>query len=84
MIFYLDTPLSETRVIKYFSSFQQPDVNRIETIISTSLTKKAPLNKSCLAQELTQCSIKFFSLETEEKARVILSLCNSPNPLHPH
>lgn len=83
MTFYLDMPLSETKVIKHFSPSEQPDVNRIKSIIDTSLTKKAPRNKACLAQELTQCSIKFFSL-TEEKTVVILSLCNSSSPLHVH
>lgn len=60
-------PLSETRVIKHFRLFQQPDVNRIKTIISTSLTKKHHLTKFTLLRSSHYVPIKFFSSQKKEK-----------------
>lgn len=71
-------PLSETRVIKYFSPFQQPDVNRIETIISTSLTKKHHWTKLALLRSPHNVPSRFSAYRQKKKLELSCSFATLP------
>lgn len=84
MTFHLEVPLSETRVIKHFSPFQQPDVNCFKTIISTSLTKKYLCTKLVLLRDSDNVPSSFLASRQKKMLGLSPSLCNSPSPLHLH
>lgn len=71
-------PLSETRVIKHCSPFQQPDVNRIETIISTSLTKKHHWTKLALLRSSHNVPSRFSAYRQKKKLELSCHFATLP------